>query len=787
MKALDRKLLRDLRRIWAQSLAIAMVLACGIMIMVAAQSTQRALTGTQAAYYDHHRFADIFAQATRAPNGLLAEIAEIDGVAQVDGRISFHAVLDIDGVGAPAMGRIVSMPPDPSVGLNVPLVRRGRLPDPDQLSQIALNEPFAEAHGLVPGSTLRAVLNGQLRELEVTGWVLSPEFIYTVAPGMMMPDDSRFGVIWLNEAGAAALKDMEGAFNDVALRLARGADTRAVIAELDHLLEPFGGVGAQPRTDQTSHAFLDSELQQLGALALFLPPIFLLVAGFLVNMVLTRLIAMERAQIGLMRALGYHRLEIGAHYMKLAGLIGVLGLAIGWGAGWWLGEGMLAIYGDFFRFPFLMRDPALGAVALSGALGLLAVFLGAFRAMNAAIRLAPAEAMSPPAPPRFSRGRADRLLVALRLRQSAMMILRSILRWPGRAAITVLGVSMSVGVLVSSYFVFDAIAVVQERVFDQGNRQQVTLALASAEPARAVEDAYALPGVVAAEGGYAVPVRLINGHRTHLTAMQAHGEGAQLARLIDDYTGPVTLPGAGLVLPERLARNLDVRPGSRVQVELLTPPREVLDLPVTRVIHQSFGGEVHISQAALFEAMRIAPQVNQIHLRVDPAQMAALQERIKTLPAIAGLSDWQDVRDQFDATLNESLLTMALIYTTIGLMIAVGVVYNAARIQLSERSHELATLRVLGFTRAEVGFVLVGEIMLLAVLAVPIGWLLGYQFAQGMVEAISTDVVQLPFAISRRTFAMASIAVLLAALASVLLVRRRLDRVDLASALKARD
>lgn len=786
MRVLDRKLWRDLRRIRAQTLAIALVLGCGIMVMVGAQGTQRSLMETQAAYYDRHRFADLFVGATRAPRRVADEIAAIPGVAQVDGRIGFNAVVDIDGMEAPAMARVISLGAGPGAGLNLPLLRRGRLPDPARLDEIALNEPFAEAHGLVPGSRLRAVLNGQLRELQVVGWLLSPEFIYTIAPGTMMPDDRRYGLIWLNAAAAAAVQDMGGAMNEISVRLARGADARAVADAIDRLLEPFGGTGAQPRTRQTSHAFLASELQQLGTLAVYLPPVFLIVAAFLVNMVLGRLIALERPQIGLMRALGYRRAEIGLHYFKLAAVIGAAGVALGWGLGWWMGNAMLRLYGDFFRFPFLLRDPALGALVISGALGLGAVGFGAARAVAAAMRLAPAEAMSPPAPPRFSRGRLDRGIAALRLRQTSMMILRSILRWPGRAAITLVGVAASVAVLVSSYFLFDAIDLVRDRVFEQANRQQVTLTLAAPAPASALLDAMTLPGVIAAEGAYAVPVRIAYGHRSRQTALVGHFPGAELARVIDDHAGPVALPAAGIVLPELVARDLRVQPGDVLEIALLAPPRAVLRLPVAAIIRQGLGGEAHIAAAALFAAMQTGPRITQIHLRVDAADIPALQARVKALPAVAGLSDWDQVRRQFDASISDSLLSMSVIYTLVGVMIAVGVVYNAARIQLSERRHELATLRVLGFTRAEVGFVLVGEMMVLTVLAVVPGWVLGTWFAQGMVQAISTDVVQMPFAMSRRTYALAAIAVVVTSLAAVLVVRRRLDRVDLVSALKAR-
>lgn len=786
MRALDRKMLRDLRRIWAQVLAIALVLGCGVMVLVGAQATQATLIQTQAAYYERHRFADVFAGAVRAPVDIVEAASLIPGVAQAEGRISFQALLTIDGMTEPATGRILSLP---AAGpqMNVLLLRRGRLPDPDRPDEVALAEPFAQSHDLTPGSRFQAVMNGQLRDLTVTGWVLSPEFIYTMSPGAMMPDDRRFGLIWMGEATAAAAMDMIGAVNDIALRLTREGDERAVIAALDRLLDPYGGTGAYGRDRQVSHAFLDGELQQLGAMAAFMPPIFLIVAAFLVNMVLGRLIAMERTQIGLLKALGYDRAEIAGHYLKLALLIGVIGVLAGWGFGWWIADAMIGLYGDFFRFPFIIRDWGKQALVISAVLGIATAVLGGLRAIWSSLKLPPAEAMQPPAPMNFARGYADRLLARVRLRQTTMMIFRSILRWPGRAAITLLGVSASVGVLVMSYFIFDAVEQLGDSVFQQANRQQVTLMLAHAQPESAVQDALSLPGVLRAEGAFAMPVRAVNGHRNRLTALQGHFPSAELARLVDD-AGRRVDPGLdGVVLPEMLARALDIRAGEELRLEMLAAPRAVLLLPVSEVIGQGMGQEVHISAAALFAAMDSAPQVNMIHLAVQSDRMNDLNAAIKQTPAVAGLSDWAEVRRQFDTTLSENLLTMVGIYTLIGVLITVGVVYNAARIQLSERSYELASLRVLGFSRAEVGYVLVGEMMLLTLLAIPLGWVLGYWLAMGLVGAMSTDMFQIPFHITRRTFALAAMAVFLAASGSVLMVRRRLDRVDLATALKARD
>lgn len=787
MRALDAKLLRDLRRIWAQTIAIALVLGCGLMVLVMANGTLRSLSETRATFYERHRFADVFAGVTRAPRSLLEQVLAIDGVAQAEARIVVPAVLDLAGMTEPATARVLSLPDAASPRLNLPLLRSGRMPDPQRPDEVLLSEPFAEANGLVPGDPLAITLKGQRRLLRVSGLILSPEFIYAIGPGSIMPDDRHFGLIWMNETAMATAADLDGAFNDLTLSLARDADEDAVIAALDRLLAPHGGTGAYGRDRQTSHVFLNSELQELTTIAVFMPPVFLIVSAFLVNMVLGRLIALERSQIGLLKALGYATSDIAAHYLKMSMGIGVFGVGLGLASGWWAGQWMTGMYRQFFRFPFLIYDPGFGAIGLAAILGMATVVLGALRAVWSSARLAPAVAMSPPTPPAFRRGWVDRMGHWLALRQTTMMILRSVTRWPGRAAVTFFGVAASVAVLVACFYIFDAMDLLMDEVFVQSNRQDVTLMLAAPVNDIAVIEALHLPGVRVAEGGFALPVRLVHGAASRLTTLQGRNEDAELTRVLAANGQVAALPSEGLILPERLAEMLGVGLGAHLEVELLTPPREVWDVEVSAIIRQSLGEEAHMSAPALFRLLRQPPQVNQLHLLIDPLALPALYARVKTTPAIAGLTLWTDVKQQIDATMAESIRIVTVIFSSLGMLIAVGVVYNAARIQLAERAHELASLRVLGFSRAEVGYVLVGEMMFLTVLAIPPGWGLGYGFAALVHSGFSTDIVSLPFRITSDSYALASVLVFVAALVSSLWVRRRLDGIDLVMALKQKE
>lgn len=787
MRALDRKLLRDLRRLWAQTLAIALVLGCGVMVLVLSVGTERSLRQTRDAYYERGHFAEVFAQATRAPETLLPEIARIPGVAQAEARVAMNVVLDLPGVARPAQARLLSLPEGGAPVLNRPTLRMGRMPEPGRVDEVALSENFAEANGLKPGDSFAAILNGQKRPLRVTGLVLSPEFVYLIGPGTLMPDDRHYGVIWMNEAPAAAAAGLSGAFNDLSLRLVRGASEPAVIAALDRLLAPYGGTGAYGRDTQVSDTFLRSELAQLGAMAVVLPPIFLIVSAFLVNMVLTRLILLERPIIGLLKAMGYSGREIALHYLKLSTGIGVFGVLIGWGAGWYFGAGLTRMYTEFYRFPYLIYAPGTASFAISALMGLGAVALGALRAVRASARLHPAVAMSPPAPPVFRQGVVDAAARRLRLRQTTMMILRSITRWPRRAAVTTLGVSAAIAVLVACFCTFDSIAVVVDEAFTLTNRQNVSLQLAHDAPERAVEDAAHLPGVMRVEGAYDLPVRLHHGWRTELTTIEARADGTLLSRSLDAAGQVARIPPEGLVLPQSLADKLGVGVGDTVRMTLLVPPRETLDIAVSGILRQNLGETVGMSAPALFSLMRRAPQVNRLNLLVDPVHLPAFYAAVKNAPAVDGALFWADIRRQFDATLNENLTISVMVYAVLGILITVGVIYNAARIQLSERSYELASLRVLGFTRAEVGYVLIGELMLLTVLAIPPGLLGGYGFSALVAMGFSTDIIRIPLVVSRQTYAIAALIAFASALAAAFLVRRRLDRVSLATALKKRD
>lgn len=787
MRMLDRKLLRDLGRLWAQALAIAFVIGGGVATLMLAAGSYRSLDETRIAYYERYRFADVFAIVTRAPKALVDQVAEIPGVAAVEARISKLALLDIPNYLEPATARIVSLPDFGEPKLNRLYMRLGRTPEPGRADEVVVNDSFARAHGFQLGSRFQAILNGRKRELVVVGTALSPEFVYTVGPGDIMPDDRRFGIIWMSEKALAGAYNLEGAFSSISLKLLRGASEREVITRLDALLDRYGGHAAYGRKDQTSHAWIDHELDMLNNMSRTLTPIFLLVSAFLVNLTLSRLVALEREQIGLLKALGYRNSAIVFHYLKFVIVIVAVGVAIGSVAGTWLGTFVTRLFGDYFHFPFLVfaKNPDLYLVA--AILSLLAAMIGAVRALRDVVFLAPAVAMQPPAPPRFRRLLPTNLGLRRLLAQPIVMMLRNVVHHPIRAALTMLGMAAATAVLIVSLFTRDSMEALIDVTYFMADRQDATVSFVERRSRDVVMQMARLPGVLAAEPYREVPVRIRNGNIERRIIVSGRPRDADLNRIIDVELRPVVLPETGLAISSMLAQVLAVRAGDTVEIDLLEGARRTVSLPVTALVEDYFGIRGMMDADALARLMRESPTATSVNLSFDPNQREAFYTAIKSLPTVSGLGLQRNSLANFRTTVALIITTMASIYTGLAAVIAFGVVYNSARISLSERVRELASLRVLGFTRGEVFWILLLELALLTVVAQPPGWLMGYGLAWIMQTQLAGELMRVRLVVEPFTYVIASAIVIIAAVFSAFVIRARINRLDLISVLKTRD
>jgi len=787
LRATDRKLLRDLRAMWLQALAIALVIGAGVSVHLLAVGMLSSLEQTRDAYYERHRFAHVWAPVVRAPENLMPRLRGIDGVQAVETRVRAPALFDLDDMSEPASGEVLSLPDGREPHVNRLYLAEGHLPAPGRRDEAVLLDSFAAAHGLEIGAQVRATIRGGRETLTVVGRAYSPEHVYAIAPGQLVPDDRLFGVAWMSREALGEMAGQGGAFNEAAIRLMRGVSEDAVIAALDALLAPYGAPGAYGREDQLSDAFLTSELEQLETMGAILPPIFLAVAAFLVNVVVARLIATERSAIGLMKAFGYSDRAVILHYLKFVAAIAAIGVAVGVAVGVWLGRGMAGLYADYYKFPFLVFQADARDYLLAIGVATLAVCGSAMISVRRAARLAPAEAMTPPPPPDYSRALGSRITAWTMLDQQSRMILRQITRWPGRAAFTAIGVATSGALLIGTLFFTDSMEVMTASYFNLANRYDLAASFVEPRGRTAYYSLAQAPGVVAAEPYRVVSARLRNGNREERAALTGAPPEAQLSRLLDSSGRSITPPPGGLVLSRDLAIKLDIAAGETLEIEITEGRRPTVHIPVARVVTTLIGSAATMEIEDLNALLREGPVVSGVNMIVDSSRLDALYADLKAAPGVAGVSLHRLAERNFRELMDQNMGRNILIYTGFAAVIAAGVVYNSVRISLAERERELASLRVLGFTRGEVSYILLGEIALLTVAALPAGALGGAALARFLASAMSSDLYRLPFIIRPGTFGFAGAVVLFVAAASGLIVRRRLDRIDIVAVLKTRE
>jgi putative ABC transport system permease protein len=789
MRALDRKLLRDLWHLRGQVLAIAAVIMGGVATLVMSLSTYDSLVTTRDRFYGEYRLADVFAGLKRAPEPVAERLRAVAGVERLETRVTAGVKLEVPGFTDPITGLLLSIPDSGEPQLNALHLKRGRSVQPYSADEVVLADSFADAHRLEPGDRVAAIINGKRKALTVVGVAVSPEYVYQIAPGAMFPDFKRYGVLWAARSALAAAYDMQGAFNDVTMTLARGAEVQDVIDRVDAILGSYGGTGSYARKDQFSNRFLSEELKQLQTTATLFPAIFLGVAAFLLNVVVSRLIALQREQIAILKAFGYTNAAIGGHYVKLVLLVVLLGVAAGVALGAWFGQGLSNVYMETtFRFPYLdyrlQTGVVLAALVISGGAAIGGTLFAVFRAS----RLAPAEGMRPETPTVYRATFIERIGLQRWFAAPSRMILRHIERRPVKSMLTVLGIACACALMMVGNYQKGAIDFMVDVQFRQAAREDLAVTFIEPTSGKALHELAALPGVRHVEGFRDVPAILRFENYRHRSAVYGIQPDGQLHRSLDRSLRPVQVPAGGIVLTDHLADNiLHVQDGDMLSVELLEGSRRVVEVPVLGITRQFLGVSAYMQQASLNALLREGNVVSGAYLAVEPGAEAAVYGRLHARPRVLGMVANASAIQSFYATIGEFVLFYNLVATLLAGSIGFGVVYNSARIALSERGRELASLRVLGFTRGEIAYILLGELALLTLAAIPVGIALGIGLVGILVLAFESDLYRLPLVLTPDNLALGAAVVVASALVSGLLLWHRLGRLDLVAVLKTRE
>jgi putative ABC transport system permease protein len=787
MKTLNRKLWRDLWHMKGQVFAITLVVMSGVATFIMFATTMNSLNFTRNKFYHDYNFADVFVNLKRAPESLKDKIKNINGVNQMETRVSIYAKLDIKGFPESVTGKINSIPDDGSPLLNRLYIRKGRLPDPAKDNEVVINETFAQAHNFKLGDQFAAVINGKWKNLTITGIALSPEFILLMKPWAMSPDFKRYGALWMSRKAISKAYDMDGAFNDVVLTLYPDAKLSDVLRDIDNILGNYGGYGAYARKDQISHRLLSEEFKQLQMSSKIYPVIFICVAAFLINVVMSRTINTQREQIATLKAFGYNNLDVGIHYTKLVVLIITAGLLGGIAAGIWFGKMLGGIYMEVYRFPYFFYKVYPGVIITAILISIASALAGTMHTLWKAAKQPPAEAMRPEPPAQYRVSLIEKTGLSRWLTQPSRIIIRNIERKPIRTFLSVIGIAAACATMISSGFFKDSISFMVRVQYVLSQKEDMTLSFEQPTSRRAIYELRELEGVNYAETYRTVPVKLKFGQRSYKTVINGIEPDSHLHILLDKNLKNIAIPPSGILLTDHLGEYLGVKTGDLLTVEVLEGSKAIRQIPVVALAKQYLGVMGYMNLDALNRLMNEGEAISGAYLVTDSNYQSRLFEKFIKMPQVSGtVVRNNEIRNFYDVQA-KGMLFFTFIATILASSIAVGVVYNSARISLSERSRELSSLRVLGYTRGEIAFILLGELGLIILIAIPLGFIIGYGLCAYIAHVMASDLFRVPLVIESNTYAQAAAVVLISALISSLIVRYKLDHLDLVEVLKTRE
>jgi len=790
MRVLDRKLVRTLWWSRGQSIAVAMVVLCGTACYIAIASAHSNLVLTRDTYYSQYRFADFEIHLERAPLTAIFKLESLPGVRQVRGRIVKDVNLDIEGEDEPRIGRIISMPNRQRDVLNDICLMEGRYFSEGKQNEVILSQRFAQANGLKPGDQIEASIDNKKHTLRIVGTALSPEYVYTIRSVQeLVPNFERFGILWVPRDFAETALDMSEACNNIIGSVDNPEVLDALLDTAEDILDPYGIFAKVKREDQISNRFISDEITGLEVMAKIVPGLFQGIAALVMLVLLNRMVRKERTEIGLLKAYGYSNFAVSFYYIKYALLLSLAGCLGGFALGQWLANAMIRLYVEYYNFPILQSRVYPEVLARSVAIGIAFALLGALSAAIRAARIQPAESMRPEAPRHGHRTLIERVAILWRnLSFTWKMIVRNVSRNAFRASLNAFGVMISSGLLIMGFFTLDSMDYMLKFQFEQVQREDVKVSFEAERGKEALYEAQRFAHVRYAEPLLQYPFEIKSDWRKKDTAIIGLPNGAQLQKLVDVQEKTVPVGDAGLVLSDRLARDLGVRAGDTLRVKpLMGRITKEKDVVVSKVVAQYLGSSAYMNIDELSRVLDEPFALNAVLLRTERGMESELNKELKDVPGVAAVEIKADSLKGLESTIEQSAQisnTMILLFAAV---IAFSIIYNITTVSLAERQRELASLRVLGFSRHEVGRILYHENFALCIVGLILGIPFGVGVCRLIVKAYDTELYRLPFHLENSTYISATICSFLFVVIANLAVRHKINRLDMVEVLKERE
>lgn len=798
MKMLDRKLARDLAKAWGMLLAIVAIMAVGVTVFTAMRSVHRNLTHAKRDYYRQCRMADFWVDVKKLPLAELPAVEALPGVRDLRPRINFAATVDIEEIDTPINGQVMSLPDRRTPVINDIVLRQGDYFTPQRRNEVIVNDAFARHHKLYPGSRLHLLLNNRREELFVVGTAISSEFTYLIGPGTFVPDSKTFGVFYIKQTYAEEVFDLQGAANQLLLRLTTAPDGAALSAgegeeiarRIETLLDDFGVLQATPLKHQASNQFLSGEIDQLGIFATIFPSIFLLVAALVLNALLLRTARQQRTIVGTLKACGYGDGEVFAHFLKFGLLVGLVGGVLGAVGGYFDTLLITTMYSWYFQFPKLEPNVYVDCVAGGIGINLLFALLGSLYGAWQMLRLQPAAAMRPEPPKSGGAVWLERIgPLWNRLSSGWRMTLRGILRNRFRTAMGVFSAAMGASLLVNGFMLVEATRFLIDFQFYKVQRSDVDLTFEDERGIAALDEVRRLPGVDRAEPLLSVPCTFVHGPYRRKGGVTGLPEGSFMTMPRDAAGEPIHVPATGLVITRRLSEKLHLAPGDRVTILPIKGARRPVQLDIAAVADSYLGTAAYADWKFLCRLVDEETVATGAQLLVDhdAKHRRALYRELKQMPGVQAVQSRRDMIDNLVQTLITNQRVMIGIIVTFSGIVFLGSIVNASLISLTEQMRQVATFRALGYTPWQVGGMFLRENLLLTILGTLIGMPGGWALTWLMANSYENELLQLPLVTAGWVFGLALVLAIVFTLAAHAIVQWNVLRLDIVEGLKVKE
>jgi len=780
---IDTMLMRMIGNSKGQFIAVLTIIIMGIATFTALNMTSVNMDNTVKTYYRENNFPDLFLQTAAVPSQETERLKGIDGVKAAMGRVTLDVPMVTENENERVNLRLITTTGE-EAELSRSTIVKGKMISGDR-NEALLIEQFANARGIAVGDSIKIQVGGVQRTLEVAGIVANPEYIYLMENVQsLVPDDKTFGICYVSEQFGQQAAGLTGSFNEILIRYDEDAEEEALIDEVEDTLDLYGVKQTVKRKDQLSNAIIDQELTQLDSMANSIPILFLLVAGLILMMMLSRLVKKDRIKIGVLKAIGYRNSQVLMHYVKYALLTGISGGAIGAILGMALAGGMTRLYLDYFHIPLLRIEFYYSflfyAVLLSGLFCALSGTIGA----RGVLKITPADAMHSEAPKSGKRILLEKIpFFWKRLSFSNKMISKNIFRNKKRTLFVLVGITLTYAMMLYTASMPDVMDQMMTEHFKEFQKMEYNISFRNPVRQDAVRDMEHLIKVDYIEGKLEYPFELANGNKKQSVNIIGLDRDTKFYSFHDVSGVKTDIPKRGMLISENLSNALDVKKGDLVQIKSYIPGKDDVYIQIKGIIKQTLGINAYMDVDTMGEILLEKNVINGVYANSKDPDVNEKLIRAANIASIMSIADTRAVYDQYMTLMALSVGSMVIFSGILGFCI----VYNATIVSLGEREMEFSSLRVLGFSKREIFFMIVRENNVIMILGLLLGIPVGNIMAEYSSAAFSSDLYTLDMSPTVNALIMAGIYTIGFVLLAQLATYRKIRKLDFLQALKNRE